>query len=139
MGLGQATLSYRPIPFEGTFSVTKIRLSLGNGGNILPADGKQITPLPGIPVTCTDAAHTTPAGCVAARNDFLPEVEMFDLTGDGAWVRLPRMTAEAGYTLADPARFVDPATGQVLVRFVNESPDAGVGFSFQIALEGDVE
>jgi len=139
MGLGQATLSYRPIPFEGTFSVTKIRLSLGNGGNILPADGKPITPLPGIPVACTDAAHTTPAGCVAPRNDFLPEVELFDLTGDGAWVRLPRLTAEAGYTVADPARFVDPATGQVLVRFVNESPEAGVGFSFQIALEGDVE
>jgi len=139
MGLGHATLSYRPIPFEGTFNVTKIRLSLSNGGNILPADGKQITPLPGIPIACTDAAHTTPAGCVAPRNDFLPEVELFDRTGDGAWVRLPRLTPEAGYTLADPARFVDPATGQVLIRFVNESPDGGVGFSFLIALEGDVE
>jgi hypothetical protein len=139
MGLGTATLSYRPIPFEGKFAVSKIRLSLGNGGNILPAEGKQITPLPSIPVACTDAGNTTPAGCVAPRNDFLPEVEIFDLTGDGAWVRLPRLTAEAGYTLAEPARFVDAATGQILVRFVNDSPEAGVGFSFQIALEGDVE
>jgi len=92
-------------------------------------------------VACTDLAHTTPDGCEAPRNDFLPEVEVFDRTGDGAWVRLPRMTAEASYTLADPARYVDPTTGQMLVRFVNELPDPGasVGFSFQLALVGDVE
>ena len=106
MGLGTATLSYRPISFEGRFAVSKIRLLLGNGGGILPVDGKQIQPLPSIPVTCTDVAHTTPAGCEAPRNDFLPDVEIFDLTGDGAWVRLPRITAEAGYTLANPTRFV---------------------------------
>ena len=88
---------------------------------------------------CTDAAHTTPAGCQAPRNDFLPEVEVFDLTGAGTWVRLPRLDAEAGYTLARPSRFVDPTTGQMLVRFINESPEASIGFSFQLALGGDVE
>ena len=49
--------------------------------------------------------------------------------------------AEAGYTLADPSRYVDPATGQALIRFVNESPDPGSvdGFTFQLELVGDVE
>ena len=31
------------------------------------------------------------------------------------------------------------ATGQLLVRFVNEAPDSQVGFGFQVALEGVVE
>ncbi|HTK44896.1 MAG TPA: hypothetical protein VL749_06060 [Patescibacteria group bacterium] len=141
MGLGTATLSYRPIPYDGTFTVSQIRLSLGNNANAVLPNGKEIRPMPSIPVACTDVAHTTPRGCQAPRNDFLPEVEVFDRSGEGTWVRLPRLTAEAGYTLADPNRYVDPATGQVLVRFVNESPDPGsaVGFSFQLALVGAVE
>lgn len=139
MGLGTATLSYRPIPFDGTFSVSQIRLSLSTGGNIVPAGGKEIAPLPIIPVKCTDPGNTTPAGCEPSRNDGLPEVELFDRSGDGAWVRLPRLAAEAGYTLKDPSRYVDPATGQVLVRFVSDSAEGSVGFSFQLALVGDVE
>ena len=141
MGLGQATLSYTPIPFDGTFAVSQIRLALGNGGNPVLQGGDEIKPMPSIPVACTDIAQTTPEGCEAPRNDFLPEVEVFDRTGDGAWVRLPRLTAEASSTLADPSRYVDASTGQMLVRFVNESPDPGssVGFSFQLALLGDVK
>ena len=140
MGVGQATLAYRPIPFEGRFTVSDIRLMLGNGGgNPLVGGGKVLEPLPAVPVLCTDSENTIPAGCVAARLDFLPEVEVFDRTGEGTWVRLPRMDAEVGYTLADPIRYVDPATGQILVRFVNETPQSDVGFSFQLALLGDVE
>jgi len=141
MGLGAATVSYRPIPYDGTFAVSQIRLSLGNNGNTGLPNGKEIQPLPVIPVACTDVAHTTPKGCQAPRNDFLPEVEIFDRSGDGTWVRLPRLAAEAGYTLADPTRYVDPATGQVLIRFVNESPDPGsaVGFTFRLELVGAVE
>jgi hypothetical protein len=139
MGLGTATLAYRPIPFDGAFTVSQIRLALGTGGNLVPGGGKEIEPLPSAPVGCTDAAHTTPAGCQAPRNEFLPEVEVFDLTTGGTWVRLPRLSAEASYTLANPSRYVDPTTGQILVRFINESAEASVGFSFQLALVGDVE
>jgi len=142
MGTGSATLAYRPIPFEGTFTASQIRLSLTNGGGgpVLPNDN-DIEPLPSIPVACTDAAHTTPEGCQAPRNDFLPEVEVFDRTGDGAWVRLPRLTAEKPSTLVDPGRYVDPATGQLLVRFVNEALDIGgsISFGLQVALVGDVK
>lgn len=139
MGLGTATIAYKPIPFDGEFNVSQVRMVLGTGGTLVPGAGKEVQPLPSIPVPCTDAAHTTPAGCDAPRNDFLPEVEVFDLTGGGTWVRLPRLIAETSYTLANPARYIDSTTGQMLVRFINESPEASVGFSFQLALVGDVE
>jgi hypothetical protein len=77
-------------------------------------------------------------GCQARRNDFLPEVELFDRSGDGVWVRLPRMTSEVPYSLADPQRYADPTTGQILVRFVNDNPELQAGFGFQLVLEGDI-
>jgi hypothetical protein len=140
MGFGQATLAYRPIPFEGTFNVREIRLSLG-AGDVIPGapGGKVIEPLPSAPVGCTDSNNKIPEGCLAPRDDFLPEVEVFDLTGDGAWLRLPRLAGDARYTLADPGRYVEPVTGQMLVRFVNDSPELTTTFSFQLALVGTVE
>ncbi len=141
MGSGSATIAYQPIPFEGTFKVSEIRLSLsaGGSGGPLVGGGKVIEPLPTIPVDCTDANNSIPTGCVAPRDDFLPEVEVFDRTGAGAWVRLPRLDADNGYTLAQPARYVDPTTGQILVRFVNDRPESTVGFGFPLAITGDVE
>jgi hypothetical protein len=138
MDAGSATLAYRPIPFEGTFTPSEIRLSLSATGAQVPPGGKAIEPLPSIPVPCTDSEHSVPEGCEAPRDDFLPEVEVFDLT-TSAWVRLPRLGADAGYTLASPTRYVDPGTGQVLVRFINDNPGSQVGFGFQLALVGDVE
>jgi hypothetical protein len=140
MGAGQATLAYRPIPFDGTFTPSEIRMTLGQGGGFGNAPGgKEIKALPEIPVPCIDVANTTPEGCVEPRNDLIPEVEVFDRRGEGTWVRLPRLNAEANYTLADPTRYVDPATGQMLVRFVNESRELSIGFSFQLSILGAVQ
>jgi hypothetical protein len=140
MGLGTATVAYRPIPFEGSFAVREIRLVLGNGNWLDPlAGGEAIKPLPTIPVSCTDQTNTEPKGCEPRRQDFLPEIEIFDRTGEGAWVRLSRLTADKSYTLTDPTRYVDPTTGQMLVRFVSDNPEGGAQFSFQLALVGDVQ
>ena len=140
MGAGSATLSYRPIPFEGTFGVREIRMVLGTGGGSGPiAGGKAIEPLPAMPVDCTDRENSFPEGCMVRRDDLLPEIDVFDRTGEGTWVRLPRMAAEATYTLANPTRYVDPVTGQLLVRFVNSSPETSSGFMFQAALVGEVQ
>ncbi|MEO5704544.1 MAG: hypothetical protein ABIR64_06065, partial [Candidatus Limnocylindrales bacterium] len=140
MGVGTATIAYRPIPFEGAFAVREIRFVLGSGGGLAPvAGGKAVEPLPSIPVPCTDLDGTEPTGCEPRRIDFLPEVEVFDRSGEGAWVRLPRLGADASYTLANPGRYVDPASGQMLVRFVNDNPEGGAQFMFQLALEGTVE
>jgi hypothetical protein len=90
-------------------------------------------------VPCTDANNSLPAGCEPRRDDFLPEVEIFDLRGEGAWVRLPRLSADTVYNLVNPDRYADPATGQVLVRFVNDNPQLQAGFGFQLLLEGSIE
>jgi hypothetical protein len=140
MGAGSATMAYRPIPFEGTFSVREIQMVLGTGGGVGPIPGgKAIEPLPTMPEDCTDGQNTFPEGCLARRDDLLPEIDVFDRTGEGTWVRLPRMASEASYTLANPTRYVDPVTGQLLVRFVNASPEVSNGFLFQAALVGDIE
>ena len=140
MGVGQATLSYRPIPFEGRFTARAIQFVLGASGGLGPSPGgKLVTPLATIPVNCTDSQNTKPTGCLARRQDELPELEVFDRTGDGAWVRLPRPDAEVSYTIANPTRYVDPSTGQILIRFVNDNPDGSPGFGFRLALVGDVE
>jgi len=100
--------------------------------------GKPIVPLPAIPPPCTNAEGTEPTGCAPARADQLPEIEIFDRTGAGAWVRLPQIGPEAPYAMQDPARYVDPTTGQVLVRFVNDNPEIGVGFTFSVSIFGEV-
>jgi hypothetical protein len=140
LGGGSATLAYQPIPFEGSFDPTAIRLALSSGGGIGPLGrGKDVEPLPTIPAPCTDANNSLPEGCEPRRDDFLPEVEVFDLRGEGAWVRLPRLAADTVYNLVDPDRYADPATGQVLIRFVNDNPQLQAGFGFQLLLEGDIE
>jgi hypothetical protein len=138
MGAGTVTVAYRPIAFEGAFVPSELRFALSSGNVLVPAAGKEIAPLPSIPPTCTDVANTTPAGCVAKRDDFLPDVEILDRSGGGAWVRLPRVAGDASYTLADPSRYVDPASGQVLVRFVNDNPDASLSFGLALAITGEV-
>jgi hypothetical protein len=138
MGAGTATMSYRPIPFVGAFTISQVRMSLGTGGNGVPAAGDEIEPLDEIPELCTDLNNTLPEGCEPRRIDFLPEVDVFDLVM-GEWARLPRMQDSRGYTLANPERYVDPTTAQLLVRFVNDAPDSQVGFGLQVALQGVVE
>jgi len=49
---------------------------------------------------------------------------------------LPHMNMGPAYSVADPERYIDPATGQVLVRFVNNQQDSGVGFQFNVAISG---
>jgi hypothetical protein len=41
------------------------------------------------------------------------------------------------YDLADPTRYVDPATGTLLVRYVNDNQDQ-VGFFVSVAIEGTI-
>jgi hypothetical protein len=64
-------------------------------------------------------------------------VELYDLDA-AAWRRLPHLTGGSRYAIQDPARYVDPATGTVLLRFVNDRSD-GIGFSVDLTIEGTVE
>jgi hypothetical protein len=48
-----------------------------------------------------------------------------------------QMDVGRAYDVADPDRYVDPGSGTLLVRFVNDFQE-GIGFNFQVRIEGDV-
>lgn len=129
-GRGSAEIAYRPVTFDGTMTATQLALGLNYGDPGFAVDPKPIEPLPAIPEPCEPGA----AGC--NNFDGLPEVELFDLT-DQTWKRLPHLEGGSRYAIKDPARYVDPGTGTVLVRFVNENSD-GVGFGFDLSITGDL-
>jgi hypothetical protein len=139
IGAGSITIAYNPIAFQGNLAASELRLALNFGGEVLPGGtATSIEPLTEIPLDCTDPASTVPEGCVARIQDGLPEVELFDRTGSGLWVRLPHLSQGISYAISDPGRYVDPATGQVLVRYVNPTVDSNVGFSASVTIGGVV-
>jgi hypothetical protein len=69
--------------------------------------------------------------------DGLPELEVFDLEA-ATWRRFPHLGQGARFAIAEPARYVDGATGTVLIRLVNDSNET-VGFSLDLSITGDVE
>lgn len=134
LGAGSATLAYRPISFRGSVTASEVQFSL-SGGTVPSLGATHVKPLDMKPVVCKDATNANPEGCTPPRLDGLPEMDLFDVTA-GAWVRLPHLGQGAIYSLDDPGRYVDRATGQILIRFVNESADQGLGFQFQISIKG---
>ena len=132
-GRGTAELSYRPIGFEGTIAASELTLGMNFGDFGLPVEPKPIAPLDTIPPACADVETDV---CVRPAVDGMPEVDLYDLEAS-TWRRLPHMDGSTRYSVVAPARFVDTATGSVLIRFVNDNED-NVGFSFDIAITGDV-
>jgi hypothetical protein len=74
----------------------------------------------------------------ADQFDGIPEVEMFDRTGSGTWHRLPHLSMGQTYDVADATKYVDPATGAVLVRFVNDRQDP-VNIYLNVSIQGTVK
>jgi hypothetical protein len=66
----------------------------------------------------------------------MPEVEVLDRT-TSVWMALPHLSAGVSVSLQDPARYVDPDSGTVWIRFQNARPD-GIGFSFGVRIDGTV-
>ena len=139
-GRGSATVAYRPIPFDGRLSIGHVRLAFGAGGDVATLGGGiAIKPLPaGCSGKPTGGA---PADCPAVDQpvpfDSIPDVEVFDRSGAGTWKRLSHPQQQQTYDLADPARYVDAATGTLLLRYVNDS-DEQVGFAVTVAIEGTI-
>ncbi len=127
-GQGSVTLAYRPIAFDGTLTPTRLVLAMNTGGpGALPV---------GVPVAPM-APGPTPSATPAGGNfDGAPDIELFDRT-TSAFVRLPHVSGQA-VSVDHPERYVDPTTGTVLVRLINDRAD-GVGFQFFVQIAGDVK
>jgi len=133
-GRGTAELSYRPIAFEGTIDATQLAIGLNFGDPGFVVDPKLIEPLDEIPPPCDEQLDA----CQPDQNfDGLPEVELYDLDA-AEWKRLPHLEGGSRYAIAEPKHYVDPATGTVLLRLVNENSES-VGFSIDLAITGDLE
>jgi hypothetical protein len=129
LGTGDIRIAYRPIAFEGTFQATAVTLAMSlNGDPSMPA---------GAPVALKETVRCDPgtAGCAVVQ-DGLPELEVLDIR-TGAWVQFEHMRQGVAYSLPDPARWVDPVSGELQVKFVNPRQD-NVGFQFPVAIEGTV-
>jgi hypothetical protein len=155
-GQGSVTMVYRPIAFDGRLTAGHIRLGISccPDGSINPVGGLPVKPIPDAclevpaqaspgPSTAPSAAPPKPpADCPKVRPDDqfdgMPEVELFDRTGHGTWHRLPHLNQGQTYDVADGATYVDPTTGAVLVRFVNEHLDA-VNVFLSLSIEGTVK
>jgi hypothetical protein len=133
IGRGSAQIAYRPVTFDGRLDATELSIGLNTDPSFLGGT-KPIDPLPQIPPACGDGGGEA---CAAPPVDGLPEVELYDLSS-ATWKRLPHLDAGTRYTVSDPARFVDPATGTVLFRFVNDRND-GTSFALDVTIAGDVQ
>jgi hypothetical protein len=133
-GRGSVTMAYRPVGFEGRLAATALTMGLNFGEKGLVVSPEPVKPLATIPPACEP---TSTNDCVPDTFDNLPEVELFDI-GESAWKRLPHLENGMQYAVDSPASYVDPTSGTVLVRFVNESSE-GVGFTIDLSITGDVE
>lgn len=134
-GRGTATIAYRPTSFEGQLAATELALALNFGGDTgLAVKPTAIEPLPSIPPRCPNPPT---AECGPIVVDGLPEVEVYDAV-DQEWKRLPHLSPGIRYAVKDPANYVDPTTGTVLIRYVNDRLE-GVGFSVDLSITGAVE
>ena len=129
LGTGEMRIAYRPIAFDGTFQATSVAFALTfNGDTTMPA---------GAPVNLKEAVRCEPgaAGCALVQ-DGLPELEFLDVR-TGTWVQFEHLRQGVAYTLVDAARWVDPTSGELQVKFVNQRQE-GINFQFPIAIAGTV-
>lgn len=129
MGVGEVRMAYRPLPFEGAFGAEQVLVAMSGGGDMSMPGGQPIE------LRESPRCEAGSEGCVQPQ-DGLPDIEVLDVQ-TGAWVQFEHMGAGRPYELPGPARWVDPSTGELQVRFVNERQE-GVYFQFPVALAGTV-
>ena len=130
LGTGDARIAWRPLPFDGVFTAEKVVVALSvNGDTMMPG---------GNPVAAREAPRCDPskAEC-AVPQDGMPDIEVLDVRS-GAWVQFEHLAGGRPYELPNAARWVDPASGEVQIRFVNERPDP-LYYQFPVAITGTVE
>jgi hypothetical protein len=153
IGGGSVTLAYRPIPVSGRLLPTRLALGfnmgmtgpLGGGANpgggvepALPTSEPAATPAPsGASATGAPVGPGKPVPAPAAGDQNLPRLELFDRDA-GAWREVPGLVSGRVVEIRGPARFVDPASGTILLRLSNDRQDA-VNLQLSVQLEGTME
>ena len=132
-GRGTVDMSFQPILFRGRLTATELRIGFNFGEIGIPFDPQEVKPLDKVPTVC---GNPPAEGCVQPVFDGLPEIELYDLTTSN-WRRLPHLAGGTRYAVAEPGHYVDPGTGTVLLRMINNNNES-VGFAMDLAITGDV-
>jgi len=132
MGFGTGTIEmdYRPVAFDGVFAPSDVVVAMTGGGDPGTPGGNPLDAKP--EVRCDISA----ANC-ARFQDGLPELDVFDVKA-GVWVQFAHLSVGQTYRLPDATRWLDPTTGDLRVRFVNERTDQ-VYFLFRATISGAVQ
>ncbi|MDP9484067.1 MAG: hypothetical protein M3P84_12700, partial [Chloroflexota bacterium] len=105
---GTLTQAYRPPVFEGTLRPSKLILAVNQG--TIGAAGAEVDP------TGPGDGVLTAAEEDQIQRDGTPFIELFDRQA-GKWLRFAHVDGGTSVSIAEPARYVDPTSGTVLVRF----------------------
>jgi hypothetical protein len=159
IGGGSVTLAYRPIPVSGRLVTSRLALGI-NMGTLGPltrnggAEGTEPAP-PATPVpeaspvvgptagpTAAPAPTAAPTAAIAPPVPVpveagLPRIELFDREAN-AWRQVKNVASGTAVEIRDPARFVDAASGTILVRLANDGQDA-VNLQLSVQLEGTMQ
>jgi len=160
IGGGSVTLAYRPIPVSGRLVPTRLALGVnmgltgpipGGGSNPgggvepapptlepAPATSDPATPAPTAgPGTGAPEEPVKPAPPPAKVEQGLPRLELFDREA-GAWREVTDLASGKILEIRGPGRFVDSASGTILVRLSNDGQDA-LNLQLTVQLEGMME
>jgi hypothetical protein len=131
-GRGTATYAYRPVAFEGRLTATELTMALNFRDQVGVDGSTNVEPLPSVPPACPD-----PPTDACRAFDGMPDIELFDLQSR-TWRRLPHLAQSQRVSVAEPARFVDAASGTVLVRYVNDHQEP-VAAAPDVTITGTIE
>jgi len=153
IGGGSATLAYRPIPVSGRLVPSRLALGvnigvpapIGGGANpgggvepAPPTSERAATPAPsGASGTGAPDKPVQPPTPPGAGDPNLPRLELFDRDA-GAWREVADLVSGKVLEIRGPGRFVDPASGTILLRLSNDRQDA-VSLQLAVQLEGTME
>ena len=136
MGRGTMTVDYRPLSFDGKFTVSSVALELarstatpGTEADPLDALPPDQQPDPNQPLIGDPEAPDPPSG--------LPALQLYDRVG-ATWVEFQPLASGRTYSLTDPGRYVD-AAGSLRIRFVLRDFNDYAEFMLGLRLEGSIE
>jgi hypothetical protein len=132
---GTFQVDYRPTGFEGRLAPTELLIELSqNREPVTDLTGDVLAPLPDDQQPDQADPLSPVAGAPVSAG--LPAVQLFDRVEE-RWVELAPMTQGRTYTIAEPARYVDPGGGLLVRYVVRQSPNGSFGLA--VRLSGTVE
>jgi hypothetical protein len=134
---GTITAEYRPVGFEGTFTVSELLIRLATDTTSgAGATGQPLAPLPEAEQPATDDPLLSNPRPGQGRPD-TPRIQLYDMTAQ-RWIEFEPAEKSKTYSVPEPARYVDDS-GAFRVRFVARDVTEYAQFTMSPRITGTVE